>query len=68
LDPYAIPGLWRQGILYDSSNDEPVMSPFPNLSDDIFQKSHRRLAFMFEDMQSLIEIPGTLGVVFSQIS
>ena len=23
---------------------------------------------MFEDMQSLIEIPGTLGVVFSQIS
>ena len=54
--------------MYDSSNDEPVMSPFPNLSDDIFQKSHRRLAFMFEDMQSLIEIPGTLGVVFSQIS
>ena len=37
MDPNTIPEyLWRQGTLYDSSNDELVMSPFPNLSEDTY--------------------------------
>jgi hypothetical protein len=37
LDPNTIPEyLWRQGTLYDPSNDELVMSPFPNLPEDTY--------------------------------
>jgi hypothetical protein len=37
LDPCTIPEyLWRQETLYDPSNDELVMSPFPNLPEDTY--------------------------------